>query len=196
MSRIAILGWGSLLWNPKSLRNQRKWRSDGPSLQIEYARTSSIVERGGGFPYLSLVICSAGELVRTYWDMSLLTEIETAPEDLRSREGTELNAIGCLPRGRSKGSCSVPGIEARIQEWLISKENEVDAVIWTNLGWKIAGANTFTVEDGMKWLRDRRAEGRSERAEEYIRKTPSQTDTCARRQAREEYGWSDIEIGY
>ena len=65
----------------------------------------------------------------------------------------------------------------------------------TNLPWKIAGVAKFTVEDGgMKWLRDLRAEGRSKKAEEYIRKSPSQTDTSLRREAREQFGWSDTAI--
>ena len=54
----------------------------------------------------------------------------------------------------------------------------------------------FTVEDGMKWLRSLQKTRKHDSAEEYIRKAPSQIDTCLRRQAREEFGWADIPIGW
>ncbi len=78
---------------------------------------------------------------------------------------------------------------------LDSKKSDVDAVIWTNLGWKIPNVARFNVEDGMKWLRNLRNAKKDDTAEEYIRRAPRQTDTCLRRQAREEFGWSDIPIG-
>ncbi len=38
---IAVIGWGSLIWCPGSLRIKTKWRSEGPDLPIEFARISS-----------------------------------------------------------------------------------------------------------------------------------------------------------
>jgi hypothetical protein len=196
MVRVAILGWGSLLWNSGNLRNERKWRSDGPWLPIEFARTSNLKEKNGKRPYLSLVICPHAGLVRTYWDMSLLTEISDARLDLQSREGCSIDDIACLPKINAGWSSATVGLEGRIQDWLNSKMTDVDAVIWTNLGWKLPGATRFTVEDGMKWLRSLREVRKDDDAEEYIRKAPSQTDTCLRRQAKEKFGWSDIAIGH
>jgi hypothetical protein len=194
--RVAILGWGSLLWSPGNLRNERKWRSDGPWLPIEFARSSNLKEKNGRRPYLSLVIYPEAGLVRTYWDMSLLTEIADARFDLQSREGCVIADVACSPKSYPARSSAIPGLEGRIQEWLDSKRSDVDSVIWTNLGWKLSGATRFTAEEGMKWLRDLREAKKDDTAEEYIRKAPSQTDTCLRRQAREEFGWSDIAIGY
>jgi len=37
---IAVLSWGSLIWNPKALRINRCWKIDGPLLPIEFARIS------------------------------------------------------------------------------------------------------------------------------------------------------------
>jgi hypothetical protein len=196
MARIAILGWGSLLWNPANLQNQRKWRSDGPWLPIEFARASNLEEKRGRRPYLSLVIYAHAGLVRTYWDLSLLAETADASLDLQRREGCSINEIACLPKGTTAWSSATPGLEGRIQDWLDSKKNDVDAVIWTNLDWKLLGATRFIVEDGMKWLRNLREVKKHDTAEEYIRKAPLQTDTCLRRQAREEFGWSGIAIGY
>jgi hypothetical protein len=195
LTRVAILGWGSLLWDPGNLRNEREWRSDGPWLPIEFARTSNLKEKNGRRPYLSLVICPEAELVRTYWDMSLCTEIADARLDLQRREACVIADVACLPKSYPAWSSLIPGLEGRIQDWLDSKRSDVDAVIWTNLGWKLPGATRFSAEEGMKWLRGLREAKKDDTAEEYIRQTPSQTDTCLRRQAREEFGWSDIVIG-
>ena len=54
MTRVAILGWGSLLWKPETLHNQGKWRSDGPWLPIEFARTSNQDEKKAGNPTFRL----------------------------------------------------------------------------------------------------------------------------------------------
>jgi hypothetical protein len=195
MTRVAILGWGSLLWNPGNLRNERKWRSDGPWLPIEFARTSNLDEKKDRRPYLSLVIYAHAGLVRTYWDMSLLTETADARLDMQNRESCGIDDIACLPKNNAAWSSTTPGLEERIREWLDGKKNDVDAVIWTNLGWKLSGATRFSAEEGMRWLRGLREARKDDTAEEYIRKAPSQTDTCLRRQAREEFRWTDIAMG-
>ena len=40
--KIAILGWGSLLWQPKDLQFDKEigWSKNGPMLPIEFARIS------------------------------------------------------------------------------------------------------------------------------------------------------------
>lgn len=197
MCKVAILGWGSLLWSPGTLQNERKWRGNGPWLPIEFARTSNLKEKNDRRPYLSLVIQANAGLVRTYWDMSRLTDVSNARQDLQNREGcTDIEDIACLPRGNSGWSSATPGLEARVQEWLDSKKGELDVVIWTNLSWKIPRVSRFTVEDGVNWLRNLQQAGKHDTAEEYIRKAPSQTDTCLRQQAREQFGWKDVPIGY
>jgi len=129
--------------------------------------------------------------------MSTLTEISEARADLQTRENCDdIGEIACLPREGVTWSSAVPGLESRIQDWLDSKKSDVDAVIWTNLSWKIPGVTRFTVEQAMNWLRTLRNDGKSDTAEEYLRKAPSHVDTCLRRQAKEEFGWADIPTGY
>ena len=38
--KIAILGWGSLIWNPRILKVAGDWTLDGPTLPIEFSRIS------------------------------------------------------------------------------------------------------------------------------------------------------------
>ena len=195
MSRVAILGWGSLLWDRKTLQISGQWRSDGPLLPIEFARTSGLRDKEGKPPYLSLVLHPNAGLIRTYWDVSLLTELDDAIRDLRKREGCNLSDIAYLPRDGQPQS-SIPGVDERIREWLNFKRGELDAVIWTNLRPKLEEREVFTVEESIDWLDRLRKNKQHGRAEEYIRKAPSQTDACLRRQVRERFGWTDIAIGF
>jgi hypothetical protein len=87
------------------------------------------------------------------------------------------------------------GLGQRIREWLDSQP-QVDAVIGTDLRWKLDAVDSFRVEHGIRWLEELRTAGEDDTAQAYIRKAPSQTDTCLCRQAKEKFGWSDIAIGY
>ena len=63
--KIAILGWGSLLWQPKDLQFDKEigWSANGPFLPIEFARIS----KDGR---LTLVITENGTDVKTYFAIS------------------------------------------------------------------------------------------------------------------------------
>ena len=40
MANIAILGWGSLIWDPRDLQFDGQWRENGPLFPIEFSRPS------------------------------------------------------------------------------------------------------------------------------------------------------------
>jgi hypothetical protein len=54
--RIAVLGWGSLIWDPHPIFDQhhRDWQFDGPRLNLEFSRISKtragVVTAPGGSP--------------------------------------------------------------------------------------------------------------------------------------------------
>jgi hypothetical protein len=60
--KIACLGWGSLVWQPRELKIQNKWFSDGPLLPIEFTRKS---DKGEG--RITLIIDIKAMPVRSLW---------------------------------------------------------------------------------------------------------------------------------
>jgi len=197
MPRTAILGWGSLLWDRRGLQIKEPWNRDGPKLPIEFARTSGLNARQKNPPppYLSLVVYPNAEKIVTYWTLSLLTDLASARENLKETEGCPLAKIAFLPSNQAWSR--VAGVDDTIRDWLAGKSNEVGAVLWTNLEWKLEDRTQFTSQDAISWIdTELRKKGRDWRAEEYVRKAPSQTDTPVRRMLRTQFGWTDINIGY
>ena len=83
MLRIVILGWGSLIWDPRVLKIEEDWRTDGPNLPIEFARISSF---GEDDERLTLVLFPEGGRVPVLWTYSKINNLENAISDLMKRE--------------------------------------------------------------------------------------------------------------
>ncbi len=187
--KVAILGWGSLLWDPKDLATEGCWQSDGPYLPIEFARIS-----GKNKNKLTLVCMEGVAPIRSYWIMSSKPRLDEARENLRIREGKRVDVadIGCIARDGCSWVAPFHQLEKTMREWLALKK-ELDAVIWTGLGSNFLKETqkSFSVDQGVEWLRelvDQR------RAEEYIRKAPLQTNTLLREQCRASFGWTDLNV--
>ena len=186
---IAVLGWGSLIWCPGSLRIKTKWRSDGPALPIEFARIS----RDGR---LTLVIVPDSDDQRTYWAFSDFYTLEEARDNLQEREGTsKLNIHYLDAAGRIAPGIPTPVLD-RVREWLGARR-EVEAVVWTGLttNWLEQRGHEFTTEDAVRYLKQLELEpDRSlvvhDRAREYVRNAPKLIQTVVRRAMQRE-GWQD-----
>src|SRR5688572_13249029 len=87
---IAFLGWGSLIWDPRSIHLRSEWRQDGPVLPIEFARHSS-------GDRVTLVIEKSTPPVQVLWAQAADTSLQDARASLREREGTTLARIGSWP---------------------------------------------------------------------------------------------------
>jgi hypothetical protein len=179
--RIAILGWGSLIYCPRSLVLERDWQPDGPWLPIEFARIS----RG---PRLTLVIMPGRKLIRTYWALSGLRLLEAAIRNLAAREGTDRRNIGYL-RGDGAYVGRFPQYRGRLLRWLRSVGSE--AVIWTDLesNFELKAEKPFSLSNAVEYLKDLTGK-EGEEAEKYVRRAPAQTDTPLRRRLRKEFGWT------
>jgi hypothetical protein len=188
---IAILGWGSLCWNPGELLTVGGWEPTGPMLPIEFARISR-ADR------LNLCLFAGADLVQVYWIRSAAPDLETARDNLRSRQNCVTAAdIGYLARDGSFQFRSLPGLAANVKSWL-EVHPDLEAVIWTDLRSNFeakTGGTSFTVESGIAWLQELVRANRHQRAEEYLRKAPPQTETRLRARAREVFGWTNVEAG-
>lgn len=190
--KVAILGWGSLLWDPKDLATEGEWQPDGPRLPIEFARIS-----GKNKNRLTLVCLEGGPRIRTYWINSNKTRLSEAREDLRSREGkrVDIGQIGYVARGGCSWVVPFHQITKTLREWLAIKR-DLDAVIWTGLDSNFLREprRDFSVERGVEWLSELVKQRKHAKAEEYIRKAPPQTDTRLREQCRMLFGWKDLDV--
>jgi len=126
---IAILGWGSLIWESgeKFDGQHQQWQGDGPTLKIEFSRISD--SRLGA---LTLAIDDqCGAPMQVAWCLSTRQTIEDAICDLRSREGTTVKNIGCVRTHAVPPVADPPTPQDVIARW--ARLKNLDAVIWTAL---------------------------------------------------------------
>lgn len=178
--KIACLGWGSLIWDPRELPIQRQWFNDGPMIPVEFTRKSSNGR-------ITLVITPGAKLVRSLWTIMDSDAPNVAREALQKREDTSVGLIGLWEAGNPAPE-QIPGLA----NWVVQKE--VGAVIWAALEPKspYSPKQIPTENKIVKYLKSLTGRVR-EYAEEYIRKAPKQIDTAYRRRIEAELGWTPID---
>lgn len=179
--RIACLGWGSLEWDPRELRDvlEGQWHQDGPVLPIEFARASD-----GGEGRLTLVLVAGARPVPVLWAEMRLSDVTAAKEALRAREGCKEAGVGSWP-----GNTGLLGYVS-IQDW--ARVQGLDHVIWTALGPLFEGRRGVapsSPQAALHYLRSRPAHVLA-LAEEYVRKAPRQVATEFRTAFERELGWT------
>ena len=171
---IAVLAWGSLVWNPQELRVAAPWHEDGPYLPLEFARISSDGR-------LTLVIYPGAKVVPVLWARSTFDDLNGAIENLHTREGRPgLKRIGRWVSGEvvtvDEGFGESDFYLKAIAEW--GKAKQLDAVIWTGL------ASNFQAKQGRELSKESAREyilslsqAVRDATLEYIRNAPVQIET-------------------
>ena len=184
---IAVVGWGSLIWCPGSLRLRTRWHRDGPRLPIEFARIS-------GDQRLTLVIHPGCEEQTTYWAISGHDDPQQAIDNLKEREGCRARDIGWIV---ADDVGDQDAVRAKIKEWL-NRKPEMDAAVWTNLvtSWPEKRDREFNYEDAVRYLeelerRQQEATGCLRRARDYVRNAPEQIQTPVRKRMSARTDWTD-----
>ena len=175
--RIAYLGWGSLVWDPKKLPIVGTWENGGPVLPIEFSRISSDGR-------LTLVIDEVhGTNVETLFAVSDVDELSIAIEQLMKREGCpntkNIGSVDILDSGSMTG---ISVVYETIIEW--ARANNFDGVVWTALpsNFDKKTGKLFSVDNALNYLKVLQGE-ELELALEYIDKA----DKVVRTPFREQY---------
>ncbi len=189
----AILAWGSLVWEPKTLKFniEAGWQNDGPILPIEFSRISNNGR-------LTLVITENGTPVTTYFTFAdFNSKIEDVILNLKEREGCKLNDIGYYISETNTIHPENFLFKTEIIEW--ATKEKMDNVVWTNLPekWEYKNGNNEKIiinpDERIDFLQNL-PEDKRRTAEEYIRKTPPQTQTKYRSLIEKELVWTPIEV--
>jgi len=176
--KIACLGWGSLIWDPRGLPMREPWFKDGPLLPIEFTRQSQDYR-------ITLVIEKDAAFVRSLWALMSVNDLKLAKMELRNREGIKEDDVGFWTQNSSSKHVFVE----IIGEW--AKQKGLEAVIWTALPPKFGGQNGKVPSkvEVISYLRDL-PPLKIKYVEEYIRRAPIQIDTDYRRKIEGEFGWT------
>lgn len=174
---IAILGWGSLIWDIENLapRVAGDWRmSAGPRLPIEFTRISQ--KRRGG---LTLVIDARhGAEIPTHVIAHAGADLAAARTDLALRERAPERQIGWAARD-SVWDPADPAAMA-VRDWL--RREGLDGAVWTALpgNFEAVSGKPFSHTAAEAHLQAL-AGGDLEEAVRYIHCAPAETDTPLRR---------------
>ncbi|MEM7508159.1 MAG: hypothetical protein AAF415_15600 [Pseudomonadota bacterium] len=189
MGRVAVIGWGSLIWDLDDLAPHvdGAWRMrSGPQLKMEFTRVSPKRKMG-------LAVCidpDHGQECQTHVIESSRTDCTEAVRDLAARERTEIGNIGALCRrtGIRKGSDT--RVVAEIEAWC--RQGGWQCAVWTDIGpnFETATGAPFTVLRAVAYLKGLEGESLDE-AVRYIEKAPVETDTPLRRALAADPWWQD-----
>jgi hypothetical protein len=177
--KLAVLAWGSLIWDRRTLKVTADFAAVGPSLPIEFCRVSSDGR-------LTLVIDEAhGSRCTTYCALSAFDNLDVAIENLRIREGTSTANIGFI--NLVTGHCCEtalrrhPKIVDEIRLW--TRNCGYDGSIWTALETNFAqpekANEPFTVDAAIRYL-DGLDKVRFARSLHYIWNAPAEIRTPVR----------------
>ena len=175
--KIAILGWGSLLWEggPEFEKQiELPWQFDGPELMIEFSRVSE--SRHGA---LTLVIDDHGSSTHVAWCLSKRAKLEDAVADLRCREGTTNANIHCIRLDEQPALPNTLEKENPIVTWARGKK--LDAVVWTALksNFEEKVGKPFSVKALLAYAKALSPTGKA-KAAEYVWKAPDFVKTKVR----------------
>ncbi len=176
--RIAILAWGSLVWDRGDLKIDGDWQRDGPALPIELSRLSS------GRGHLTYVIDERHtRTVPTRYALSHFDELDEAISDLACREGCSAGKIGYVVAADAQRHRSREGVPWEgIRNWV--REKKLDAAIWTDLKYDFPWP--WNVENAVRYWKTEIPADRLAEAAKYASSAPPEVDTDLRRRLVEE----------
>jgi len=187
MSKIAVIGFGSLLWDLDDLapKVSGEWKMyEGPVLPLEFSLVSRkrhyalalVIDYGDGAPCPTCVIDS------------VRSEIGAAIVDLANRERMEPTNIGFVDR--NTGESRSHREETRNTFWNWIEDRNYDGAVWTDgeRNFEALTGRAFSLQTAQDHLRS--LQGISlEEARRYIRNAPARVETPLRRALENSPWW-------
>jgi hypothetical protein len=170
-SRVAILGWGSLVWDPRQLGIDHEigWRRGGPEVPLEFSRRSSDGR-------LTLVIdTDHGVPLSVRYATSTAETLSQAVRNLAEREGTgPKTGVGHLEVATRAGHSRIASVLDTCALW--GDSSGYTHIVWTDL----PPSESFTLDWAWNYLTSLTGEA-ERRAREYIVRAPPEIETPLRR---------------
>lgn len=188
-ARIAVLGWGSLLWDLDDLAPhvELPWElRAGPPLPMEFSRISPKRRMG-------LVLAldpEAGVPCATNAIRTRRGTVAAARDDLAARERAPVERIGWAGAD-GNGESRLPAVVETVAAWCA--EAGWAGAVWTDLepNFSTHTGRAFSVRAGIAYLRRLEADGLAE-AHRYIRQAPFTTRTPLRRALTRDPWWRGL----
>ena len=180
--RIAIIGFGSLIWNPGNLKIRSDFRIGGPEFPVEFARVSKDKR-------LTLVISPTAPKQVSWYADSAFERLADAVENLREREEAKTAASIHFLSRENGSATAASGETVEIARLWLNQHPEFDAIVWTGLGsnWKQKTGQAFSEASVVKYLSDLRG-AELATAKEYILRAPYNIQTPLRRAIMSHFG--------
>ena len=193
--RIAVIGWGSLIWDLDDLapKVEGEWlMRAGPSLPFEFSLISRKRKMG-------LAVCldpENGDICPTHAILSAKRDIHEAAEDLFLRERSPaVEYIGAYCADSGFLRTRLPDVGDAVQDWC--GRTGAAGAVWTDheSNFSIERGEAFSVESATSYLRGLKGES-IEEAVRYIQFAPETTCTPLRRALAAEAWWREAAARY
>lgn len=188
---IAIIGWGSLIWDLEILEPQvdPRWqRGAGPALPLEFSRVSPKRKKA-----LALIVDPEhGTSCATSLVVSRRKSLEEAVADLAARERAPLERIGYASANGNWRS-NVDGVAERFEAWF--KTSGFAGAVWTDLpgNFHEETGTPYSLTAAMEYLQG--LEGLSLlEAKRYIELAPEETMTALRKTLAGKDWWAGVPL--
>jgi hypothetical protein len=188
--RIAIIGWGSLLWDLENLTPHvsGEWARDlGPRLPLEFVRVSP-----KRLDALTVVVVRVhGVSCASSFRLSRQSDVNMAAANLAARERSTLDHIGFVSLGTGRHHSRLPETVDLVAAWL--EGAGLDAAVWTDLpgNFRERTGQDFSIAAAVTYLGGLPEPSLVE-AKRYIASAPAAVDTPLRRELDRHDWWQAV----
>jgi hypothetical protein len=194
MTRIAVIGWGSLLWDLDDLAPKVRgaWHvARGPRLPFEFSRVSDKRKRA----LVVVIDREHGVECSTSFIESTRTDLDAAVDDLAARERAPRERIGHCTVDDDGPRSGQEDCIGRLRQWLVGADFQ--AAVWTDLprNFEERVKAPFSIPRAIDYLKTLQGDARTE-ARRYVENAPANIETPLRAALREQDWWHGIEYSY